>query len=225
MIATPSPGQVKSSYVHTLVDTIADLGRHGIETSYASALPSGDVPDQRNQFGSRLIATAGLTHLFFIDGDMSFDGALCRRMLWHDKPFIGAVYRSRNEADERWLVRFAGDTIDYRDGITRCIRLSLGCALIRREVFETMIAKGVPAQETRSGTYYNFFGARAEDAAHGRYVSEDFSFSDRWTKDCGGEVWAVLDAKIGHVGDYAFGARQSYLDYLKSDAALKPQDA
>jgi hypothetical protein len=78
-------------------------------------------------------------------------------------------------------------------------------------------------QPFRNERFYNFFGERAGDAASGLHTSEDFSFCNRWRIDCGGEIWALLDARIGHIGDYAYGADQSYLDWLKEKGAFTPQ--
>jgi hypothetical protein len=68
---------------------------------------------------------------------------------------------------------------------------------------------------------YNFFGARPEDATKGEHVSEDISFCRRWRVDCGGEIWALLDAKIGHIGDYAYGA-DHHISTISSPKGASP---
>jgi len=40
-------------------------------------------------------------------------------------------------------------------------------------------------------------------AEDGTYLSEDFAFCKRWT-DMGGEIWADLNSRLGHVGPMTF---------------------
>jgi hypothetical protein len=55
------------------------------------------------------------------------------------------------------------------------------------------------------GVRYNFFGAHPEDATTGQHHSKDTNFCQRWRLDCNGEIWAVLDADIRHIGDFGYG--------------------
>jgi hypothetical protein len=49
---------------------------------------------------------------------------------------------------------------------------------------------------------YAFFNCLLDEKA-GSYLSEDASFSRRWT-DMGGEIWADLESKLQHVGPIHF---------------------
>jgi hypothetical protein len=198
LIATPTPGEVKASYTETVARTLINLTSGGIGVAYMFA-EGGDIIIQRNNLAARFLNQPRATHLFFVDGDMTFESTLCRRMLDADKPIIGAVYSARQYLPDGKLVWYV-----FKDVIP------LGAALIRRDVFETMIARGVAVrQEHVYGTtpVYNFFGPRPQDAATGQHYSDDHSFCRRWTIDCGGEVHPVTDAEVFHVGNYKYGGR------------------
>jgi hypothetical protein len=85
----------------------------------------------------------------------------------------------------------------------------MGAVLIQRQVFETMIEKRVSAL-SRAGAalgvadpHYDFFAHVA--GPDGAMLGEDYSFCQKWREGCGGEVWALTDADIRHVGDMAYG--------------------
>ncbi len=54
----------------------------------------------------------------------------------------------------------------------------------------------------RSPYRYAFFNCILDEKT-GTYLSEDASFSKRWT-DMGGEIWADLDSRLQHVGPVNF---------------------
>jgi hypothetical protein len=95
----------------------------------------------------------------------------------------------------------------------RVEHVALGCAVIRRDAFESLIAAGIARQHPDrwlqrkdgiSGPFYDFFGEiTLED---GDTVSEDYSFCKRWRSAPGNEIWAAVDEPIGHVGDMVYGA-------------------
>ena len=207
LIATPTPGEVKAGYTETIARTLINLTSGGIGVAYMFA-EGGDIIIQRNNLAARFLAQPKATHLFFVDGDMTFEPTLCRRMLDSDKAIIGAVYSARHYLPDGKLIWYA-----FKDVVP------LGAALIRRDVFETMIERGAAIRQENaygSAPVYNFFGPRPQDAATGQHYSDDHSFCRRWTIDCGGEIHAISDAEVFHIGNYKYGGRFS--------DALKPQD-
>jgi hypothetical protein len=229
LIGTPTAGGiVKVQYTHTVANTVRDLARNGIGVDYLTF----DGPD--NAIGRDYIAShmleKGHTHLFFVDSDMWLDGALCRRMIDLDKPLVGAVYAKRRldfRAVERNFKNAAHKiddalalSLDYNvvlvegplhveNGLCRVGAFGLGATLIQRRVFETMIEKGVSTL-TRAGAalgvadpHYDFFAHVA--GPDGEMLGEDYSFCQKWRDGCGGDVWALVDADVRHVGDMAYG--------------------
>jgi hypothetical protein len=228
LIGTPTAGGiVKVHYAHTVVNTVRDLAAHGIGADYLTF----DGPD--NSIGRDYIASYMMakeyTHLFFVDSDMWFEASLCRRMIGFDKRVIGCVYPKR-QIDFRRLAghlrhgaRNVDDAValslDYNvvlprqgirieNGLCRVDGFGLGAVLIQRQTFEEMIDKGVSKPGDRpelslSGPYYGFFTHVPDD--DGEMLGEDYSFCKKWRERCGGDVWALVDADVRHVGDMAYG--------------------
>ena len=48
-------------------------------------------------------------------------------------------------------------------------------------------------------------------------LPEDFSFCERWRGLCNGEVWAVADEDVDHIGEFTY--RGNYVEFLKSRSA------
>jgi hypothetical protein len=225
MIATPTPGTVKTGYMKSVIATIRDLARRGIESEF-DTWEGSDIASQRNVLASRFLRADGFTHLFFVDSDLIMPPDLCARLISPRKPVIGAVYPAKtfNIAEVEQAVR---DGVPLQDAllggmswhfwapsktptqpVCEVDALPFGAVLIQRAVLATIIAKGFApedkAPESAGGPRNNFFGARGENVARGRHIQEDISFCERWKKDCGGEVWALLDCEISHVGDFAY---------------------
>jgi hypothetical protein len=233
MIASPTPGTVKTAYMKSVISTMLDLGNRGITCEFVTE--EGSSPElQRNLLATRFLETQ-CTHLFFVDSDMMFEADLCARMLAAGKPFIGAVCSTRNldrSRIERALARGAsfndaslfgvnwlfymrdGETqIAVDNGILEVDAVGFGIVLIHRSVFETMARdKAVEPQAKTNeqvGGFYNFFASFIP----GQYISEDISFCKRW-RSHGGHVWAFADASIYHTGDFGYGG--SYFAFLEA---------
>jgi hypothetical protein len=61
-----------------------------------------------------------------------------------------------------------------------------------------------------SGPLYGFFDQMGSVDGP---LSEDLAFCERWTSLCGGDVWALVDEKIGHIGQMEFSL--PYIERLK----------
>lgn len=203
-IATPEPGTVKTGYMRSVIETLLDLSKDNTPWTWITE-PGNHVWMQRNFLADRLLSS-NASHIFFVDSDMTFDGSLCRRLLSHTKPMIGAAYCLK-ELPPRWNVKFRPGPFSVRDGIAQCESIGFGAVLIERLVIERMTKDASQTSTANNEKVPNLFG---DDS-----LGEDFAFCRRW-RDLGGEIWALLDAKIGHIGDYAYGADQSYLDYLNA---------
>ena len=100
----------------------------------------------------------------------------------------------------------------------RVDRIALGCSVIRRDVFESLIADGVARQLPEhsgergglKGPFYDFFSEITLE--NGVRLSEDYSFCKRWRGLPDHEIWAVIDESIGHVGEMIY--RAPYLNRL-----------
>jgi hypothetical protein len=237
LIATPTAGGVvKSLYATTLLKTVLAVKDAGWDVDFVT-VDSAYISKARNYFAYLLLCKPHFTHLVMIDSDMSFEGNVICRLLSSDKPVVAAAYSQRrmdmvafSEAarnPEFELVELNAMALEYNlqieiepggrqvrviDGMCRVNHVALGCAVIRRDAFESLIAAGIvrlrPDRFLQKsgfpGPFYGFF----DEITHedGDNLSEDYSFCRRWRSVPGNEIWAVIDEPIGHVGDMVYGA-------------------
>ena len=243
MIASPTPGMVKTVYMKSVIYTMIDLAQAGVAIRFET-VDAADLAHQRNMLATRFI-NSDCTHLFFVDSDMMFNENLCRLMLGHDKPFMGVVATNKQfhvarveEAARRGLtvpeaVLSASDWFAFHppgqpklvveNGIMEVDRVGFGIVLLSRQALTTMIDRGVAPQYAYGAEpTYNFFGTRPAEAAAGQHIAEDMSFCNRWKLDCGGRIWALVDTPVYHVGDFGYGG--SYFQYLQTMLKLQSQN-
>jgi hypothetical protein len=237
LIATPTAGGVvKSLYATTLVKTVIAVKDAGWGVDFVT-VDSAYISRARNYFVHLLLSQKHFTHLVMIDSDMSFEGRVICRLLRCDKPVVAAAYSQRDmnmvtfaqaaRNPEFSLADVTALALEYNlqveleagarqvrviDGMCRVNHIALGCSVIRRDAFESLIAAGIAQlrpdrflqKSGLAGPFYDFFGEiRMDD---GDIFSEDYSFCKRWRSIPPNEIWAILDEPIGHVGDMVYGA-------------------
>jgi len=124
-----------------------------------------------------------------------------------------------------FIVRYPGQidggpvNVRVENGLTEVETIGTGFLLIRRDCADAMV-KQFPnlLYRTRSGfrtdlPHYALFNCILDEKEQ-RFYSEDYSFCLRWTRDCGGKIFAVVDATVVHAGQMALTA--NYMDKLKS---------
>ena len=97
-----------------------------------------------------------------------------------------------------------------QDGFIRTRRIGMGITLIRREVLEELAQKLPELVSTSDKDRYYAKAVNgpvlqcfANIYADGVLSSEDASFCKRWVH-CGGEIWALIDQTVIHVGRYKY---------------------
>jgi hypothetical protein len=248
LIATPTAGGVvKSRFAATLVQVVLAVKDAGWDTTFLT-VDSSYVSVARNYFANTLLSNAQFTHLVMIDSDMFFEGHIVCRLIRSGKPVVAAAYPGRHMNFQAFAVasrrpelseanRFAL-ALDYTlepasepgtrqvrvtDGMCRVKRIALGCSVIQRGAFESLIVAGMARllpDDTAErlglkGPFYDFFGEMTRE--DGALIGEDFSFCKRWHSMPRNEIWAVVDESIGHVGDMIYGA--PYLNRLRERKA------
>jgi hypothetical protein len=238
LIATPTMGGVvKVLYATTLLKSFAAIREAGWGVDFAT-LDGGSVSAARNYFANVLLRQPHFTHLVMIDSDMSIESHVICRLIRSDKPIVAAACSQRRMDMEAFaqaarshpelaLADLAALALNYVlqpelepgtrkvrviDGMCRVSRIGLGCAAIRRDTFESLIATGMvqllPEHSSErfglEGPFYDFFSEITLE--NGDRLSEDNSFCKRWRSTPDHEIWAVVDEPIGHVGDMVYGA-------------------
>jgi hypothetical protein len=228
LVGTPTyNGQLTTQYTASLLALWSEFnGQIDWKTTSSTLLAWA-----RNTLAS-LVLDSDHTHLLFVDSDIDFPSGLIRRMVNFDAPIASAVCphrildvprfhalsRSIPDANVAWAraLHFVLELEEphvERDGFYRAKRTGTGLMLIKREVFEKLRDTYPDLYRPAAGTYYEHQGLRQvlqcfeplyDDA--GIAMSEDVSFCRRW-QQTGGEIWAVYDDAVGHVGPFAFRAK------------------
>lgn len=221
VLATPIYGGAGPEYINTVLRLQAWLIGQGVKVS--TIFHSGaEIARSRNTIATRFWYTPEATHLMFIDSDMTFEPRAVEALIRADKPIVGCICprrgldmsrliaAARKYDDPRrvltsalhYIVDPGEENAQVEDGLCRVRSLGMAVTLIRRSVFADMLQTGrirsdpgIP--DAGGGPTLGFFDPIPTEKS---FLSEDYSFCARWRELCGGEIWAVLDQTIGHVG-------------------------
>lgn len=126
-----------AEFVHSLL-----MMSRPVETAFF-ILGTKPLDTCRNQIAAQALRDEEVTHLLWMDSDMSFRhaGDALMRLMGHNQPFVSALYFSKQfpftphayRADSRGTY---SAVTDYPDGLFKADGVGMGFALIRREVFE-----------------------------------------------------------------------------------------
>lgn len=226
------------SSLMALKDTLCE---NHIKSSFIY-VDSFDVILARNMISTYFYQNKNFTHLLFIDDDMVFPADNILELLASEFPFTACICPKRQldtetlyifALDGKSLEEARATALDFVVGHNKAANLvveknfcklkSIGMAvtLLGRQVFDQMVqnksANIIPLSMEQSKDslgnpfHYGFFD-RIYDEKQKGFLGEDFSFCHRWTEQCGGEIYGLVTAKIGHVGVYNFEGR--YIDSL-----------
>ena len=232
MVGLPCYGGVLyDGLLHGMLDLQRACDARGIPLARVTVRNESLVQRARNRCMAEFLAAPHFSHLLFIDADIGFEADAVLRLLAHDKPLIGGLYRRKQmEAREYVWNRLPPDQ-EKRDasGAVTCAAIGTGFMLIRRDVPEAMIraslrrpawwrralGHGGPAvsplrylvagQDGEPGGWrdwtFSLFDCWIDES--GNYLSEDYAFCRRW-RDLGGDVWADPAIQLTHIGTASF---------------------
>lgn len=226
LIGTPTYNdQVTVGYMRSVLGVLQALDAPADWTPIRSTL----IAQARNWFASRML-DGPFSHVLFVDADLEFAPSAVLRMLAFDKPVVACAYplRGVDPARVHWAARAVEDprvawesALEYpleleepvvaQGGFFRARHAPAGLMLIKREVFERLRDAHPDLHVSTDRSAYSdlprvlqvFDSLRN---AAGVTLGEDVSFCRRWT-DIGGEIWTLLDERVGHTGPFTFTGR------------------
>ncbi|MGD9592847.1 MAG: hypothetical protein AB7V32_10035 [Candidatus Berkiella sp.] len=172
LIATPSyDGQCSTGYALSLAKTFMafkEVSRAKVVHQFHSFDPS--IPRARNYITANMLLDPSITHLMFIDADISWDPKDILKLIMAQKPIIGAAIPMKNYKWDRlklpkvkalinddninieeftkkikmYLMDYAvrlGQNKETSDGMIEVDAVGTAFMLIRRQVFEHMMDK------------------------------------------------------------------------------------
>lgn len=112
--------------------------------------------------------------------------------------------------------------INIQNGFVEADAAGTAFMLIQRDVFPQMqlaypechYQNDVAGYDDRfsRGNFWSFFDTIV-DKETGRYLSEDYTFCQRWKKGCGGKIFVDIQTTLSHNGSYEYSG--SFLDWIK----------
>ncbi len=164
------------------------------------------------------------SHLLFIDGDLLYGPDHIARLMCHSADVVGGLYPKKQEGPLQWVCNGCLAPTDVGpDGLQEVRYVGTGFLRVARRVFERMIAADgdrlayTPDHDPQR-TEWDFWSVGVHRFADGskRYLSEDWSFCQRWL-DLGGKVYADTRVILKHVGSAVYPLK-SQLPELMSAA-------
>lgn len=221
LVCLPAGYQIVSAHTSGIIYSIGQMLTAAGIPSQLLWFAMTDIVEVRNVFVTKFYDQyPSASHLLFIDADMYFPPQLVARMIELDKPIVGTVY-SRRELPRSPIGHPLGDEKDYPivNGFQRWKHLGCGLMLIKVSVIEEMMKKLPVVDSIDPGALEKagvtrilrvFDRLRDQD---GSWLSEDFSFCERWHQ-LGGEIWANVDTRIEHIGSFNYGYQWSEREHV-----------
>lgn len=208
MIAIPCKNDIEADTFKSIYDLEIPKGyRASFQYFYGYA-----VDQVRNLIASW---AQGHDYLFAVDHDVTFAPDTLKKLLSHDKPIVGGIYRQRNATEQHIEVYDLNccrhDYSNLHDrGLVEVGGLGFGCVLVKSHVFADV-------------GYPQFVYHQALDHAH--TFSEDLDFC-RKAREKGHSVWCDTSILCGHIGQYTFEIQheQAEDETTKSLRALSQRD-
>lgn len=247
LIATATLGTVRPENVRSVVNLQVHLGQHNVGWGYQT-LETSDMAFGRNVLASYFHEHPQFTHLLFADGEIVFRPSTVQLLIDAAKPLVGCICPRRQLDFDKLLEAAKLDfekplavasamefiirhkpgvaKIEVSHGLCNVAGIGMGLCLIGRQVCADLAATGKlssrsqhPFGHTLKGPVLGFFDPIPAETG---YLTEDFSFCERWTSLCGGEVWGLASEDVGRVGNLTFRAR--YVDALRAKQLRPPSD-
>ena len=164
--------------------------------------------------------------LMFIDDDVEISTLDATRMMWevhkNKLDILGAAYVLKSHDKPTLAIMTKenkGEFILGEGGIIKEVKyVSSGCMIIRREVFEKFIEKGIShkCKYSEMNSFYGFFREEEffEDGKW-KFLSEDWFFCQK-ALDLGFKVWLDTRVKTNHFGIFPYN-----WDYLALNGQKK----
>ncbi len=226
LIGLPMYGGVcYDGLLHGMLDLQKACAERGIPLGFITIRNESLIPRARNRCVAEFLANPTASHLLFIDADIGFTADAVFRLMAHDKPIIGGLYRRKQLDRVEWVWNRLPPDEEKRNpqtGAISCAAVGTGFMMIKREVFGRMIEDSIEPDDgsgvlrsrlrylTADGDgdpggwrdhTYAFFDCWIDET--GNYLSEDYAFCRRW-RDLGGDVWADPGCLLQHVGTTTF---------------------
>jgi len=242
LLATPCYGGVlHRGYFHSVLQLQKLCQIHDIQLTIHTIGNESLIQRARNYYVALALSNPHITHLFFVDADISFNPQSVIRMIQSNKDITCGIYPKKGLNIEQiqqnskeplqsiiplsldYVINIQKGEIQIQDGYIPCLYGGNGFMMIKRDVLETLRDKypetkykndvnGYDAPELREHFYALFDCFICPETK--RYLSEDYAFCQRCINS-GYTIWADLLCNLNHTGTYDFrGSFGQYMTHL-----------
>jgi len=232
IVATPAfGGQVMGHYISSVLKL--QLACRQKKIRFNVILQEGDalIPRARQDLMARFLAQHGSTHLLYVDADIGFEPDQVFRLLdfgedctaaayplkWLDTAQVRAKAREGKDIPDAGVLTYVYEPEEpakraEKGGFMKVRFAGNGFLMLKRQAIQSMmdhypqlkISGTFTAQDQLAGNPYRYalFNCMI-DPKSGEYLSEDWSFCQRW-QEMGGEIWVDQQSRLQHMGPTLF---------------------
>lgn len=231
LLATPTHDcKVWVETADSIMSEMQLMLRYGVASSWYHYDGDSLVTRCRNVCAAWFMAHQEYTHLWWIDGDVSFPAGSGLSLLSVDKGLVCAPYPKKRLPITYVTAVSDHSDIPVVDGLLEVHHAGTGCMMIKREVFQSMRDKvphlygeglsfadgGIPEGKLQRflDEYRGYFLTELEDRGGKKNeLSEDYAFCKRW-RELGGKVYLHPGVDVNHFGAYTYSGR--FMDGLSA---------
>ena len=227
-------GMMYSDTAMSLIKFMMYAQKIGLNVSISHINNESLITRARASISAQFLENSAATHLLWIDADIGFEPEYIFQLLLHDKDIIGGLYPKKTLPPD-YVVNANPDATDENghikvvDGLIEVSRLGTGFMMIKRIVFDKLIAAFPQTKFTNNigldkkfdpFMYSLFDCAISPDTME--YMSEDWLFSCRW-RSLGGKIFVDPQIRLNHNGTFCFPGDPTHLyRSMGLDAATNP---
>lgn len=207
MIGTPAyGGMVHMDFVHSLLD----YQKAGVRFTLATLGNESLITRARNTLLSMFHHRADLTHLLFLDADVSLSASSLHQMLSEQRDVIGAPVALKGRNAEGGRIFNIGRVLGESGTMLKVDRIGTAALMFSRQAVEALVEDAIKRgrvyerMKTLQGDggpslHYDVFGVGVHD---GEYLSEDY-WACMTLRRLGFDICVLPDIVTRHHGTMA----------------------
>ena len=180
----------------------------------------------RNNMAAEFVTASTAEYYCAIDSDITFEPYHLARAIAFDKPIVCVPYALKQDHLAWCINSIPGEEPDPATGFQKVATAGTGFMLIKREVFQAMIAKYPEIAyvdnlaANRGQTKWDFFPMGVKN---GIYLTEDWFFCVK-ARELGYDIWIDATDHVYHEGMIAYPIEKQRKDmYLTAPIPIPPK--